>query len=212
MNTGKLTVFGHPMSTCTRKVLTTLVEKGQAYDFTMVDIMKGEAKKPEYLARHPFGVVPLLQDGDFELYESRAIMRYLDARASGPALTPANLQDRGRMEQFISIEHSYFSGPAMRIVFQNLFIPMGGGTPSQEIIDKARAELARPLGVLDKALGQRAYLAGDDFSLAEITYMPYIEYLFAAKAGDLITDHAHVAAWWSRISERASWQKVARGK
>lgn len=203
-------VYGHPMSTCTRKVLTTLVEKGQAYDFTMVDIMKGEAKKPEYLARHPFGVVPLLQDGDFEMYESRAIMRYLDARGgSGPALTPTNLRDRGRMEQFISIEHSYFSGPAMRIVFHNLFIPMGGGAPDREIIDQARAELVRPLDVIDKALGQRVYLAGDDFSLAEIAYMPYIDYLFMAKSSDLITERAHVAAWWSRISARASWQKVA---
>ena len=51
-------VFGHPMSTCTRKVLTVLAEKGQKFDFVLVDLSKGEHKQAEHLDRQPFGVVP----------------------------------------------------------------------------------------------------------------------------------------------------------
>lgn len=209
MNADTMKVYGHPLSTCTRKVLTTLAEKGHAAEFVLVDITKGEAKKPEYLARHPFGVIPLLEDGDFSMYESRAIIRYLDARLPGPALTPTDLRARGTMEQWISVESSYFSGTAMRIIMQNLFIPMGGGTPNEEIVAKARVELARPLDVLDKALAGRSFLAGEQFSLADISFMPYLEYLFPAKSGDLIQERRNVSAWWSRISERPSWQKVS---
>lgn len=112
------------------------------------------------------------------------------------------------MEQWISVESSYFSGTAMKIVMQALFAPMSGATPNEEVINKARAELARPLNVLENALTGKTFLVGDQFSLADITYMPYIEYLFAAKSGDLIQERRNVMAWWARISERPTWMKV----
>ena len=208
MTANRIKIYGHPMSTCTRKVLVTLAEKGHEAEFVMVDIMKGEAKKPEYVAKHPFAVVPLLEEGDFTLYESRAIIRYLDAAIPGPALSPASLKERAMMEQWISVESSYFSGTAMKIVMQALFAPMSGATPNEDVINKARAELARPLNVLENALTGKTFLVGDQFSLADITYMPYIEYLFAAKSGDLIQERRNVMAWWARISERPTWMKV----
>src|SRR3954451_8131968 len=100
-------VYGHPMSTCTRKVLTTLAEKGHEAEFVMVDIMKGEHKLPAHIARQPFGVIPAIDDDGFVLYESRAIMRYLDEKLSGPRLAPPEPKDRAVMEQWISIEQSY---------------------------------------------------------------------------------------------------------
>src|SRR5271169_2565324 len=108
-------LYGHPMSTCTRKVLTTLAEKGHEADFVIVDLMKGEHKQEAHVARQPFGRVPALDDGGFWLYESRAIVRYLDEKLAGPKLTPADIQDRASMEQWISVEYSYFSPAAMKI-------------------------------------------------------------------------------------------------
>jgi glutathione S-transferase len=204
-------LYGHPMSTCTRKVLTTLAEKNEKADFVLVDIMKGDQKKPDYLAMHPFGQVPVIDDEGFVLYESRAIMRYLDAKLAGQALTPTDLKSRARMEQWISIEQSHFSAAAMKIIWQNMFVPMGGGTPDQDVITKGRADLDRTLDITEKALTKQDYLAGGTFSLADITWMPYVEYLFPAQAGDAITSRPNVASWWTRVSERASW-RLATGK
>ena len=68
-------IYGHPLSTCTRKVLTTLVETNQPYELVTLDFMKGEHKQPAHLARQPFGRMPTLDDDGFTLYESRAMCR-----------------------------------------------------------------------------------------------------------------------------------------
>jgi glutathione S-transferase len=198
-------VYGHPASTCTRKVLCALAEKGVDFEFIMVDIMKGEQKSPEYLARQPFGVVPVLEDDGFVLYESRAILRYLDAKLGG--LAPTDPKERGVMEQWISVEQSYFSPPAMKAILEVFFAPMKGTTPDQDVIAKGKADASKALDVLDRALAGKEWIAGS-FSIAEITYAPYIQYLFDTGAGDIVKERANVAAWWNRISERKSWQRA----
>lgn len=197
------------MSTCTRKVMTTLTEKGHEAEFVMVDIMKGEHKLPEAMARQPFGVIPVLEDDGFVLYESRAIIRYLDEKLSGPKLAPTDIRDRAIMEQWISIEQSYMSPKAMVIVMNNMFAPMMGKTPDTDAVAKATVELEKTLDITDKHLASNEFLAGKTFSLADITWLPYVQYLFGAKAGDLITGRANVGAWWKRVSTRPSWVKAA---
>ena len=201
-------LYGHPLSTCTRKVLTLLAEKNEKADFTLIDIMKGDQKKPDYLAMHPFGQVPVIDDDGFILYESRAILRYLDAKLPGTALTPTDARGRALMEQWVSIEQSHFSGAAMKIIWQNMFVPMSGGKPDLDAVAKGRADLDRTLDITEKALHKQDYLAGGTFSLADITWMPYVEYLFPAQAGDAITSRPNVSSWWTRVSERASWQQA----
>ena len=201
-------VYGHPASTCTRKVLCLLAEKGASAEFVMVDIMKGAQKSEEHLARQPFGVVPVLEDDDgFVLYESRAILRYLDAKLEGPALTPKKLQDRARMEQWISVEQSYFSPPAMKAILEVFFAPMKGTTPDPDVIAKGKADAAKALDVLERALVGKEFVVGD-FTLADISYAPYLQYLFDTKAADIIAERPNVSAWAARILERSSWRKA----
>ncbi|WP_441285720.1 glutathione S-transferase family protein [Sorangium sp. KYC3313] len=202
-------IYGHPMSTCTRKVLTVLAEKGQEAQFVLVDLMKGAHKQPEHLARHPFGVIPVLEDEDFTLYESRAIMRYLDHKLPGAPLTPTELRARALMDQWLSVEQSYFATPAVKIVFQRVFLPMQGKQGDEAIVDAAKAEVVRALDVVEKALAGHEYLAGSSYSLADISWMPYLQCLVVSKLGELITDRPNVAAWWKRISERPAWVKVS---
>ncbi|WP_437766630.1 glutathione binding-like protein [Sorangium sp. So ce281] len=202
-------IYGHPMSTCTRKVLTVLAEKGQEAQFVLVDLMKGAHKQPEHLARHPFGVIPVLEDEDFTLYESRAIMRYLDHKLPGAPLAPTELRARALMDQWLSVEQSYFATPAVKIVFQRVFLPMQGKQGDEAIVDAAKAEVVRALDVVEKALAGHEYLAGSSYSLADISWMPYLQCLVVSKLGELITDRPNVAAWWKRISERPAWVKVS---
>ncbi|MFT3771650.1 MAG: glutathione S-transferase N-terminal domain-containing protein [Minicystis sp.] len=204
-------LYGHPMSTCTRKVLTTLSEKGHEAEFVLVDIMKGEAKAPAHLARQPFGVVPTIDDDGFVLYESRAIIRYLNDTLSGPNLVPSDAKARALMEQSISVEYSYFTPKAMTIIMNVLFGKMMGKEPDMDAVNAAKQSLAGTAATLDKWFADHQYFGGDVFSLADIGYMPYVEYLFAAGEGGLITEPKHLGAWWTRVSERPSWRK-ATGK
>jgi glutathione S-transferase len=197
------------MSTCTRKVLTTLAEKGHEAQFVMVDIMKGDHKQPEHLARQPFGVVPALDDDGFVLYESRAIITYLDEKLSGPSLVPADVKDRARMNQWLSVEYSYVSGTAMKIVMQMMFGKMMGKEPDLAVVNGARESLGRYLDVANEWFAGNEFFGGKTFSLADISWMPYLQYVNQAGSGDLITERAHVAAWWKRVSTRPSWVKVA---
>lgn len=197
------------MSTCTRKVLTVLAEKGHEAQVVVVDLMKGEQKQPEHLARQPFGVIPVLEDGDFTLYESRAIIRYLDQKLPGASLTPTELRARALMDQWLSVEQSYVSTPAIKILFQRIILPMRGQQSDESLVTSSKAELAKALDVVDKALAGQEYLAGSTYSLADISWMPYIQSLVISKVEELITDRPNVAAWWKRISARPAWVKVS---
>ena len=197
-------IFGHPMSTCTRKVLMTLAETNTPYDLVVVDFAKGEHKQNPHLARQPFGQVPALQDGDFELYESRAMCRYINDKAGG-ALVPRDIADRARMEQWISVETSNFTGPVMKFVFHHIF----HREQPAAVLEAAAESLDKALAIMDKQLATHAFIAGESFSLADICYMPYIEYGMSTPAKDLFAKHPHVVAWWSKISEKPTWRKVA---
>jgi glutathione S-transferase len=202
-------VYGHPMSTCTRKVLTTLAEKGADCEFVMVDLGKNEHKAPEHVARQPFGQIPVLDDGDFRMFESRAIARYLDETLPGAKLTPSDPKGRAQMEQWISVETSNFTPHAMKIIWEGLFKKfLMGQDGDQDVIAAGRAAVSKTLDIVEQHLGKNPYFAGSEFSIADIGYMPYVEYLFAAGAGDLITSRPNVASWWNRVSSRPSWQKV----
>lgn len=195
-------LYGHPLSTCTRKTLFTLHETATPFDFGLVDFAKGEHKQAEHLARQPFGQVPALDDG-FGLYESRAMMRYIDDKAGGK-LTPKDPQKRALMEQWISVETSNFTPHAMKFIYHSVF--KREQTP--EVLAAAKAGLEHACDVLDAALVSQPYLAGDELTLADICYAPYFEYAMGSDAKDVILARPHLAAWWGRVSERPAWQKA----
>lgn len=203
-----ITLYGNPHSTCTRKVLMTLHEKEAAFDFEVIDLAKGEQKSPEHLARHPFGVVPVVDHDDFRIYESRAIMRYLDRVLPGPSLTPTDAREAGRMEQFISVEQGYFSGPALTFFFERMKKPRMGQETNEANIEAARAKLGPVCDVLEAQLEKSRYLAGDAFTLADVTFMPYVALLFAFDEAEPITSRSALSRWWNEISARPAWKKV----
>ena len=204
-------VFGHPMSTCTRKVLCLLAEKNAPFDMEVVDLMTGEHKGDAYRARQPFGQIPSIDDDGFALDESRAIRRDLDGKLEGPLFTPKDPKGRATMEQWISIETSNFAVPAMKIVSQKIMAPMRGATPDEAIIADGRKGVERCLDVMETTLGKSKYIAGDALTLADIGFLPYVEYLFACGEGGPIDSRPNVKRWWTELSERPSWKK-ATGK
>lgn len=199
-----LKVYGHPLSTCARKVLTTLAETNTPHEFVLVDLMKGEHKQPAHMARQPFGQVPAIDDDGFALYESRAICRYIDDKA-GRKLSPGDARGRAVMEQWISIETSNFTPHAMKFIFQHVF----QRPQESSVLENAQKQLDVAMPILDAHLAKNPFFAGSAFSLADISFMPYFEYAMATPLKATLTGAPHVAAWWNKVSERPSWRKVA---
>lgn len=200
-------VYGHPMSTCTRKILATLAEKGASAELVTVDIFKGEHKQPAHLARQPFGVVPALEDGDFKMYESRAICRYLDQTLPGPKLTPEDPKGRASMEQWISTEMSYFTPAGLGLIYEHILNPMAGKPTDAAKVTELETKLANTMVIVEAQLAKHPYVAGDAFTLADISFMPYVEFLKQTPSAKLLATPA-ATAWWDRVSMRPSWQKA----
>lgn len=198
-------IFGNPASTCTRKVLTALAETKTPHEFVRVDFTTGEHKAPDHMKRQPFGQVPALEDDGFAMYESRAMCRYINEK-SGGKLVPNTAQGRAQMEQWISIETSNFTPSAMTQIYQHIF--RSPQTP--EALDKATTKLDTALATMNDHLAKNDYFAGD-FSIADISFMPYVEYLMATPVKEQVLRYPHVASWWNRVSERPSW-RTATGR
>jgi glutathione S-transferase len=176
-----LKVFGHPGSTCTRKVLMTLAETNTPFDLVTVELGKGEHKSEAHASRQPFGRIPAIDDDGFAMYESRAICRYLSRRA-GSSLILSDLQSYARMEQWVSVETSEFAPHAMKFIYEHTFKrpqPAGALEETGKALDKA-------CGVLDKQLARSPFLAGAGFSLADVFCMPYPECGMATPAKDMV--------------------------
>ena len=181
----------------------TLNETNTPFELTVVDFAKGEHKQPAHMARQPFGQVPALEDAGFQMYESRAMARYIDGKAGG-LLTPQGATERALMEQWISIETENFAPHAMKFIYHTVF--QREQTP--EVLKTAGAALDTAFGTLERRLSAQPFLAGSSFSLADVCFAPYLEYLSLTPAAGKLSEHAHVAAWWGAMSARPAWRKT----
>lgn len=196
-------VYGNPRSTCTRKVLMTLEETSTPFEMNVVDLPKGEHKKEPHILRQPFGRIPAIDDDGFEMFESRAIARYIAEKAKSPLL-PREPKAHAKVEQWMSVETSELSVHAMKFVYEHVF----KRPQDPAVLENASKALGHALGVMDKQLAKTPFIAGADFTLADICYMPYFEYAMITPAKELFTPHENVMAWWKKISSRPAWRKV----
>lgn len=201
-------LHGHPLSSCTRKVLITFAEKAAEVELVLVDLLSGEHKQPAHLARHPFGVIPVLDDDGFVLYESRAIVRYLDHRLPGPSLVPSAARDRARMDQWLSVDQSYVAPPTRTLAVQRILRPHQGLAPEAAAIAEAERALADAFGAIDRALADQRFLAGDAFSLADLSLAPYVAGMAMLEAAHLIGDLRHLQRWWEAVAARPSVRRA----
>ena len=203
-------IYGHPWSTNTRKVLMVLAEKGQEAELSLVMIPKGEQRLAAHVALHPFAKVPVLEDEGFVLYEASAINRYLERTFPTPALVPGDARGAALTDQWISAADSYFVPHVAPVIIETLFRRYLGGEANLAAIESGREKMQPALDVADRVLRSSPYLAGKEFSLADIHLMPYFEYLEKIGLDELVKRRTGLAAWWERASGRPSWQKVAR--
>ena len=204
-----------PGSPFSRAVLATLEEKGAPY--RVVPVMPGTLRAAQHLGRHAFGRVPVLEHGGFRLYETQAILRYLDRVLPEPALTPADPQGAARMDQLMNVNDWYlFHGVANVIAFQRIVGPrIMGLTPDEAAIAAAMPKARAVFDELARLLGAQPYFTGESLTLADLLLAPQLDFLQQTPEWEpLRAAHVNLRQWLTRMQARASlrattWEKVA---
>jgi len=199
-------VYGIPGSPFLRSVEIALHEKG--LDYELHAIAPGEHKQPDYLARHPFGRIPAFEHDGFAVYETQAILRYLDDVFPAPPLTPGNPAARARMNQVIGIiECYYFPKAAAPIGFNRIIGPRLLGIPSDESAIAEAMPMARTcFAEFERLIDDKPYLTGETFSLADIMLGAQLDLICEAPEGrELIEETPRLGGWLKRMVERPSF-------
>ena len=196
-------VRGIPGSPFMRAVLMTLLEKNAPY--RLEPIAPGQHKSPEYLAKHPFGRVPVIEQDGFVLYETQAILRYLDRIYPAPAFTPADPRAAARMDQAMNISDWYlFRMIGVPIVFNRVVAPRIGVPPNDAAVAAALPEAQAAFGSIETFLADRPYMAGDAVTLADLMMAPHMDMLGECAEGQTMLAGTRIAAWLERMRARPS--------
>lgn len=198
-------VHSVPGSPFGRAVLATLIEKGAAFTFATVG--PGGPRGEAHLQRHPFGRVPVLEHQGFLLYETQAILRYLDRVLPEPALTPADPRTAARMDQLMNISDWYlFQGALGVIGFQRIVGPRMLGLPTDEAaIAAAMPNAHKAFAEISRLAGDQPYLTGAQLTLADLMIAP--NFAFVADLpewGALTEGRANLVTWLARMNARKS--------
>lgn len=198
------------------RVMLTLEVKGLAYDSKLLEFSKGEHKTPAYLQLNPRGKVPTLKDGDFVVYESLAIMCYLDRKYPTPPLFGATAEETALIWQEISECESYFASSGDKVVRPLFF---GKGLDKIDQIQQAAQAIREELKTLDARLSARNWLVGASISAADIAIFPMIQLILRAASKEaakpfnfhwlpLAERYPHIAKWCERIEALPNYQRT----
>lgn len=196
---------GYKFSVYNRIARTTLLEKGVSFEVEEVDPFRNPIPR-KYLSRHPFGLVPVFSDGAFDVYETSAICRYIDAAYDGPALLPLDAKVIARVAQVVSIVDSYAYKPMVRQVFAHrVFRPAEGGLGDETEIKDGLAHSEKVLEALNAIATESLVLNCNQMTLADCHLAPIIGYFTQAEEGRrAIETHTAIAEWWLWASQRQS--------
>jgi glutathione S-transferase len=208
-------VYSIPGSPFGRSVMAALEEKGASWRLSPV--APGTFRQHPHIARHPFGKVPVLEHDGFQLYETQAILRYLDRILPSPPLTPANTRDAALMDQVIGITDCYlFQGVCSIIAFQRVVGPkLMGTTPDEAAIEGAMPRARIVFDELARLLGSKTFMVGETISLADLHAGPHLSFMEETPEwAELTAAHSNLVDWLARMQARPSfvattWEGVA---
>ena len=197
-------IHGVPGSPFLRAAHMTLEEKGA--DYELRPLAPGGHRTEAYRALNPFMRIPVLQHGEITVYETQAIIRYLDGALAGASLIPEDLLASTRMTQLIGINDWYlFPKVSATIGFHRIVGPLLMGIPGDEAaIAAAVPDAEHILGVIAAFLGERDYLVGNQLTLADLMIYPHLFMLLQTPEGRKIMSGAPLEVWVNRMTARPS--------
>jgi glutathione S-transferase len=199
-------VYGPAGSTYVWSVRLGLAEKGIAHE--LVELGFGEHRQEPHLKRHPFAKVPAFEHDGFELYETQAILRYIDEGFPSAPLQPTELHEFARMNQIMGIVDAYaWPSIAAGILFNRMLAPRLGLPVDEAAIAAALPRARLCLSEIARLQGDQPYLAGGRISLADLLVIPLLYYFSRLPEGAApMAEHPGLQAWLRRMEERQSFQ------
>jgi glutathione S-transferase len=189
-----------------QKVQFAILELGLECDVVPIDLVKGEQRKPDFLAMNPYGRVPVLTDGNLTLWESHAIINYLGDKTG--KLWPTSAAGRADALKWLFFLSTHISPAATDIAFNRIAVKLSGGTPDEAAIARGEKALPATIEILEGRLANSKWLLGDDFSLLECAYGPVLNVV--EKAGFGFGDFPKTGAYLNAIRARTAWQQTPK--
>lgn len=201
-------IYDFASSPNSRKVRALVYELDLHPTFVSLNVFKGEHKKhAEFLSKNPNGKLPVLEDGDFVLWESNAILNYLAALRPERGLLPAEPKRRAEVDKWLFWQTAHLGPPVTRVAIERFMKKITKrGEPDQAIVDAGVAEFATACKVLDVSLAGREYVAGD-LSVADFALWGY--YALGRLAGLDVSPYPNLSAWLERVESRNSVKGAA---
>jgi len=198
------------------RVMLTLEVKRLPYESKLLEFSKQEHKTPAYLQLNPRGKVPTLKDGDFVLYESIAIMAYLDRKYPPPPIFGTTAEQTGLIWRLVLECESYLLSAGDKVVRPLFF---GKGLENLNEIQTAVELIRRELKIVDERLADSNWLVGGEISAADIAIFPLVQLLLRAAGKEaarpldlglvpLSQTFPNIARWVRRIEELPNYQRT----
>ncbi len=197
-----LRLYYHPVSTFSQRVRIALIEKEIPVERVEVDLFAKAQHRPEYLAKNPYGRVPAIEEDGLVLYESTAILEYLEATRLARPLLPADERQRAMVRMHVRICDLELAEPGRTILLPKRFLPEAMWRLDR--MTEARARIQKHFTILEEQLGGREFLVGNQLSLADVCYAPFLQFVPLME----VALGPQTAAWAAGILARPSVQET----
>ena len=194
-----LTLFDYPPSQNAWKVRLLLSHLGRSYRTEIVSIFEGAGRSAEYLAINPTGTVPAIRlDDGRTLAESNAILAYV---ADGSPYLPGDPYERAKVQQWLHFEQERVESVIGSLRYWTLTGKLAQRPP--ELVEMKRKAALRTLGILERELSARSFLANDRYSIADMSVFAYASR--AEEAGIPLQPYPHFRAWIARVQSQSGF-------
>jgi len=200
----------HPASPNCVAVLAAARELEIELATEVVDLFGQANLDPEFLKINPNGLVPVLLDNDFVLWETTAILQYLASQGRLESLLPLDERTRADVTRWQAWNIAHWQPVLQTFIFENLFKRLRGlGSPDPQILAGAVPRLIKHARVLNTALTDREWLCAGRLTVADLAVGAYLVY--AEPAAIALGDYPHLLDWWSRLRRRPAWSAAEAG-
>jgi len=202
-----LKIYGFDLSTWTNAARFTANALNLEYEFVRVNLAAGEGQQPEYLAIHPAGKVPAMDDDGFRLFESGAIQRYL-ARKAGSDLYPEGLHEQALVDQWALFSSLHVGSAMAKVLFNKMVYQLVGAEQNTVELEEGERFLDRFLPIVDRQLGREAFLANGRVSIADHLLLAWLDPA-ELSAVDL-SAYPHIGRWRTALKSESFYTQCHR--
>ena len=199
-------IYGHFFSAPANQVRLTASALDLPHEYVHVDLLQGEQRTPEFLAINRFGRVPALDDDGFRLSESGAISRYLASKADSVLYPSNDAGKRAHIDQWMDYAGHHVRANMAKVLFNKMFAPMLELEPDEKSLAEGIANLDACLPIVDAALGDTNFIAGDAMTIADTAMLAAME-PFEVLDYD-ISAHDNVKCWRETAMQQDWYQRV----